>query len=266
MKFVCPLVTVSDIAVSKKFYQEVLGRKIKQDNGENVLFEGDFAIHLKPHFSGLIGRKAGPPGNSFELFFEHDDVDAFAGELVKRGVRLVHEVREEPWRQKVVRFFDPDGNIIEVGETPEFLACRLANEGKTVKEIAAVLNLPESFAAGAIRRNAEKKMKIEGMKYHHVGIPTRASIPGEVYLKDYKVYHYGYEQGEFGIEWMRYEDDCPLPELVKTVPHIAFEVDDVCKAIRGRKVLIEPNSPSEGNIVAFIEEDGAPIEFIQTRK
>ena len=53
-------------------------------------------------------------------------------------------------------------------------------------------------------------------KYHHIGIPVNKPIEGEVYLKDYKIYHYGYENNEYGIEWMRYENDCPLPEIVKT--------------------------------------------------
>lgn len=103
-------------------------------------------------------------------------------------------------------------------------------------------------------------------RYHHLGIPYTKPIPGEVYLREYKCYHYGYENSEFGIEWMRYEKDCPLPDIVKNLPHIAFEVDDIDEAIKGKKVIIEPNSPSEGNIVAFIEEDGAPIEFIQIQK
>jgi len=109
-------------------------------------------------------------------------------------------------------------------------------------------------------------MDLSKLKYHHIGIPTKKPIEGEVYLKDYKVYHFGYDKSEFRIEWMRYEDDCPLPEIVKTIAHIAFEVDDIYEAIKGRKILIEPNSPSEGNIVAFIEENGAPIELIQTKK
>jgi hypothetical protein len=108
-----------------------------------------------------------------------------------------------------------------------------------------------------------KKCKL---KYHHIGIPTDKPIEGEVYLEDYKVYHFGYEKSEYGIEWMRYESDCNLPEIVKTIPHIAFEVDDIYEAIKEKKVIIQPNSPSEGNIVAFIEENGAPIEFIQTQK
>jgi hypothetical protein len=65
---------------------------------------------------------------------------------------------------------------------------------------------------------------------------------------------------------MRYEKACTLPEIVKTKPHIAFEVQDMKAALKGRKIIIEPNSPSEGNIVAFIEEDGLPIELIQIEK
>jgi hypothetical protein len=104
------------------------------------------------------------------------------------------------------------------------------------------------------------------LKYHHLGIPVKEPMKGEVYLPDYKLFHSGYENSEFGIEWMRYEDDCPLPELVKTVPHIAFEVDDIYQAIEGKNVLIQPNSPSPGNIVAFIEDNGVPIELIQILK
>ncbi|NOQ68196.1 hypothetical protein GQ568_02025 [Patescibacteria group bacterium] len=104
------------------------------------------------------------------------------------------------------------------------------------------------------------------LKYHHLGIPTKKKIEGEVYLKDYKIYHYGYDKSEFGIEWMRYEKDCQLPEIVKTMPHIAFEVDDIYEAIKNRKVIIEPNSPSKGIVVAFIEENGVPIEFIQIKE
>jgi hypothetical protein len=65
---------------------------------------------------------------------------------------------------------------------------------------------------------------------------------------------------------MRYEADCALPELVKTVSHVAFEVDDLASALIGHKILIEPNSPSEGVIVAFVECEGAPVEFLQFLK
>jgi hypothetical protein len=53
---------------------------------------------------------------------------------------------------------------------------------------------------------------------------------------------------------------------VRTVPHVAFEVDDLCAEIAGKEILIAPNSPSPGVIVAFIVENGAPVEFLQFDK
>lgn len=109
----------------------------------------------------------------------------------------------------------------------------------------------------------ETRMNEKLFRYHHVGIPTTTPVAGEHYLAEFKVFHRGFENSEFGVEWMRYEEDARVPELVKKVPHVAFEVNDIRDAIRGRKVIVEPNSPSGGVIVAFIEEDGAPIEFLQ---
>lgn len=100
-------------------------------------------------------------------------------------------------------------------------------------------------------------------RYHHIGIPTNSERRDETYLEQYKVYVSGYETSPYGVEWMRFEPDSPLPELVKTVPHVAFEVDDLEAELAGKEVLIEPSSPAEGVRVAFIVEDGAPIEFIQ---
>jgi len=72
-----------------------------------------------------------------------------------------------------------------------------------------------------------------------------------------------YDTNPYGIEWLRFEEGCPLPELVQNVPHLAFEVDDLDKAIDGKKIIIEPNSPTDGVRVAFIEHDGLPVEFLE---
>ena len=101
------------------------------------------------------------------------------------------------------------------------------------------------------------------LKYHHLGIPTDKPRENEHYLEEFKMYVSGYEDSPYGIEWMRFEHDCPLPELVQMIPHIAFEVDDLTEAIQGKEILIEPNSPSEGVLVAFIVEDGAPVELLE---
>jgi len=101
------------------------------------------------------------------------------------------------------------------------------------------------------------------LKYHHIGIPTAESQPGETYLKKFKLYCTDHESNPFGIQWMRYEPDCPLPSIVQTVPHVAFEVGDLEQALLGHEVIIEPNSPSVGVRVAFVLINGAPVEFLE---
>ena len=101
------------------------------------------------------------------------------------------------------------------------------------------------------------------MKFHHLGIPTKERRPGETYLERYKLHCTDHENNPYGIQWMRYDSDCPLPEIVQTVPHVAFEVDDLTQALMGHEILIPPNSPSPGVLVAFVMCDGAPVEFLQ---
>jgi hypothetical protein len=100
-------------------------------------------------------------------------------------------------------------------------------------------------------------------RYHHIGIPTTQPRTNEQYLPHLKMYVAGYETSPYGVEWMRFDDDCPLPALVKAIPHVAFEVDDLEAELEGREILIAPNSPSPGVRVAFIVDDGAPVEFLQ---
>jgi len=103
-------------------------------------------------------------------------------------------------------------------------------------------------------------------KYHHLGIPTTQPRPGERYLPHLKVHVAGYETSPYGIEWMRFDPDCDVPQLVRNVPHVAFEVDDLEAELVGKEVLIAPNSPSEGVRVAFIVDNGAPVEFLEVRR
>jgi hypothetical protein len=101
------------------------------------------------------------------------------------------------------------------------------------------------------------------MKYNHIGIPTTSRFDGEIPLPQLQVTVSDHQNNPFGIQWQRYWDDSPCPELVKTVPHVAFEVDDLAEAIRDQKAIIDPNSPSPGVMVAFIEVNGAPVELMQ---
>ena len=75
------------------------------------------------------------------------------------------------------------------------------------------------------------------MRYHHVGIPTDNDFEGAIYLPKFKVHVSDHLATPYAVQWMRFDDECPLPDLVKTVPHVAFEVDDLEAAIRGHASL-----------------------------
>jgi hypothetical protein len=102
-----------------------------------------------------------------------------------------------------------------------------------------------------------------GWRYHHLGIPTEVARDGEVYLEQFGMYVAGFESSPYGVQWMRFDDDSPVSELIRTVPHLAFEVDDLEAALEGKEVLTPPNSPSDGVRVAMILHDGAPVELLE---
>jgi hypothetical protein len=127
---------------------------------------------------------------------------------------------------------------------------------KTAKdgELAAIFSRQD--------REAPSAMSGKGWRYHHLGIPTQTPRPGERYLPHLKMYVSGFESSPYGIEWMRFEADAAQPEIVKTLPHIAFEVDDLAAALEGQEILMPPSCPGEGITVAMILDNGAPVEFI----
>ncbi len=118
-----------------------------------------------------------------------------------------------------------------------------------------------------IRKDNEQPVVIakRGWRFHHLGIPTQVTHPGERYLPHLKLWVSGYESSPFGIQWMRFESDAPFPEVVKTVPHLAFEVDDLPAALEGQEIIVKPNSPSDGVTVAMILSDGEPVELLEFR-
>ena len=102
-----------------------------------------------------------------------------------------------------------------------------------------------------------------GWRYHHTGVPTTERRSDERYLPQFKLYVSGFPESPYGVEFMRFEPDCPLPDLIKTVPHVAFEVENLEAALEGRDVLLPPGAPSTGVRAAMIVHNGAPIELIE---
>ena len=101
------------------------------------------------------------------------------------------------------------------------------------------------------------------MKFNHIGIPIQGPFEGEIDLPHLKMTVSDHANNPYGIQWQRYWPGAPYPDLVKSVPHVAFEVEDLNAELAGQKVIIEPNSPSPGLIVAFVEVNGAPVELMQ---
>lgn len=102
-----------------------------------------------------------------------------------------------------------------------------------------------------------------GWRYHHTGIPTHERRADERYLAQFKMHVSGFSESPYGIEWMRFEQDSPIPELVQTVPHVAFEVQDLDEALQGKQVIWPPGVPSSGVRSAMIVDNGCPIELIE---
>jgi hypothetical protein len=98
---------------------------------------------------------------------------------------------------------------------------------------------------------------------HHIGIPTAQTHQGETHLADAGVFVTDAQASPNRIEWLRFEQGSPIPDILKTVPHIAYEVDDLDVELNGAEVLLGPFSPMEGVTVAFVIEEGAPIELMQ---
>ena len=101
------------------------------------------------------------------------------------------------------------------------------------------------------------------MKFSHIGIPTSETKENEIYLDGAKLFVTDYKTCDYAIEFLRFEADTPMPELLQTTAHVAFEVDDMTAALEGKDVIIPPFEAMPGVQVAFIVYNGAPIEFMQ---
>ncbi|MHA7776435.1 VOC family protein [Roseibium sp. M-1] len=120
MKFVNPLPFVADIERAKRFYAEVLDLRILEDHGDFVRFESGFALHdgAALHQTVFGDPPVGdePYGRrNLVLYFEDEDIEVTFARVATR-VRLIHGVETQAWGQRVFRFFDPDGHIVEIGE------------------------------------------------------------------------------------------------------------------------------------------------------
>ena len=147
MRFGCALIAVKDVELSKRFYCELLEQSVTVDFGWNVTLSGGFA--LQQEFAWLCDipkESVVERSNNMELYFEVDDFDAFIEKLnAYPDVKYVHAPKTHEWKQRVVRIYDPDWHIIEIGESMVVIAKRYLTKGYTVEETATLIQHPEAF-------------------------------------------------------------------------------------------------------------------------
>lgn len=100
-------------------------------------------------------------------------------------------------------------------------------------------------------------------QFHHIGLPTNESHPGEYFVEDTKVWVTDPRKHPYLVEYLRFEPESPVKGPVRDLPHVAYRVDDIQAELLGEQVLIEPFEPSPNFTVAFILKDGAVIEFMK---
>ncbi len=158
LKFDTPLIVVDDMARARYFYEQFLGQRVKFDFGPNVPFEG-FSLHLKSHFQSLLGDEANFPVTTKahwgELYFESDELEPIFQRLREAGVEFIHPICEQPWGQRVMRFYDPDGHNIEIGETMEAVVWRFHEQGLSVDLIMERSSMPREFVEHVIQEHAK---------------------------------------------------------------------------------------------------------------
>ena len=103
-------------------------------------------------------------------------------------------------------------------------------------------------------------------EFHHIGLPTDESHPGEYFVEDTKVWVTDPRKHPYLVEYLRFETDSPVTGPVRNLPHVAYRVDDIHEAIKGENVILEPFQPSPNFTVAFMLKDGAVIEYMQFEK
>ena len=117
MKLKNVLIVVKDIEKSKQFYHDLFGLDVILDNDGNVILTEGLVLQDEKIWKTFLEKDRIPQNNSCELYFEERDIEAFAEKLEKQypSIEYVNRLTVHSWGQKVIRFYDLDGNLIEVG-------------------------------------------------------------------------------------------------------------------------------------------------------
>ena len=153
MKYTGTLIAVKDMKKSKQFYRDVLGLNVIADFETNVTLDGGVVLQTLDTWKSFIGMDhVVLPNNAGELYFEEDDMDGFCNHLKSFELSYVHGLLEHRWGQRVVRFYDPDKHIIEVGEKLDAVVLRFIKQGLSTEETAARMDIPIDYVTSCLNK------------------------------------------------------------------------------------------------------------------
>lgn len=158
MKYLGTLIAVGDMEKSKRFYHDVFGLNVVADFGANVTLEGGIFLQTLETWKDFIhGRPVVLGGHAGELYFEETDMDGFLARLENLGISCVHPPLEHSWGQRVVRFYDPDRHVVEVGEDMAAVVKRFLDSGMTREETARRMDVPLSYIQSCLDPQSHTK-------------------------------------------------------------------------------------------------------------
>lgn len=142
MKMKNTMLVVKDMERSKKFYWEVMGLRTLVDLQIHAVLTGGLGLQTEASWQGFIEQGTSYKGNDAEIYFEEDDFEPFIEKLTKMDIEYVHPPYTHEWGQRVVRFYDPDYHILEVGESMKIVCRRFLDAGLDEMQIAKKTSLP----------------------------------------------------------------------------------------------------------------------------
>lgn len=152
MEYVSTLIAVSSMEKSKSFYHDILGLEVVADFGANVTLTGGIVLQTLDTWKAFIKTDAITlHNNAGELYFEEENIDAFCKRLNSFEIEYVHQLFEHSWGQRVVRFYDPDKHIIEVGEKMSAVILRFISQGLTAEETAVRMDVPLDYVNSCLQ-------------------------------------------------------------------------------------------------------------------
>ena len=142
MKLKNVLVVVKDIEKSREFYHDLFGLDTILDHGGNMILTEGLVLQDEKIWRDFVGKEIVQKSNSCELYFEERDIEAFVEKLEERypDIEYVNRLMTHSWGQKMVRFYDLDGHIIEVGEDMKMVIKRFLASGMTMEEVSVKMD------------------------------------------------------------------------------------------------------------------------------